>query len=605
MDECCKFIDSKREKRHYQTMKHQIGKLERLQKQKLNQNKGGRSKQHVYHDQTINQTNEITRENISNLNSNNERDHKRNQKRDQGQKWVHNLSSIPLTDAQMKVISRGPNFAILPRNPPVGEYIVSIENACMKLKQGKADELRGEIKTILKKIKTPTNNITKEEKKALVELRKGISKTILTVDKGVSLVVMNKEDYHKKALELLDQSTYKTLAADPTNKYKNKLISLLMTIKSEGGIDETTYKTLYPTGAGTPKFYGLPKVHKAGVPLRPIVSSIGAVSYETSKELSKILKPLVGQSPYHVHNNQEFLHQLQEQKLGPEDIIMSYDVKALFTSVPIQPSIDIITKLLEKDPSLKNRTTMNIRQITSLLEFCLRSTYFTFQNKYYEQIEGTPMGSPISPIVANLYMEDLETKAIQSAPHPPAFWKRFVDDTFVIKSSHKQEFLDHINSIDPNIQFTSEESREDGSMPFLHMLIIPQEDGSFNTTIYRKPTHTDMYLQWNSQHPISSKYSVVDTLHHRARTVCSNTNLLQQEEEHLQKALTTCKYPNWALNRIKMKVRSNPKKKNKSQNKNTMPENYQQPYLVMPYYQGLSESVKRTCSKYGVQVYFK
>ena len=95
MEECCKFIDSKREKRHYQTMKHQMGKLERLQKQKLSQNKGGHSKQHVYHDQTIDQTNEITRENISDLNSNNERDHKRDQKRDQGQKWVHNFSSTP------------------------------------------------------------------------------------------------------------------------------------------------------------------------------------------------------------------------------------------------------------------------------------------------------------------------------------------------------------------------------------------------------------------------------------------------------------------------------------------------------------------------------
>ena len=123
-------------------------------------------------------------------------------------------------------------------------YIASIENACSKLKQGKVDELRGEIKAIIKKINTPKNNITKKEKKALVELRKDTNKTILTADKGVSLVVMNKEDYQKKALELLDQPTYKTITADPTTKYKNRLISLLKTIKSEGGLDEVTYKKL-------------------------------------------------------------------------------------------------------------------------------------------------------------------------------------------------------------------------------------------------------------------------------------------------------------------------------------------------------------------------
>ena len=171
-----------------------------------------------------------------------------------------------------------------------------------------------------------------------------------------------------------------------------------------------------------------------------------------------------------------------------------------------------------------------------------------------------------------------------------------MDDTFVIiKASHKQEFLDHINSIDQHIQFTSEYSREDGSMPFLDMLIIPQEDGRVNTTIYRKPTHTDMSLQWDSQHPISSKYSVVATLHHRTKTVCSNSNLLQKEEKHRHKVLTRCKYPTWALNRVKMKMRSTTqKKKNQNQNKNSKQENSQQPYIVVPYYQGLSESVKRT-----------
>ena len=151
-------------------------------------------------------------------------------------------------------------------------------------------------------------------------------------------------------------------------------------------------------------------------------------------------------------------------------------------------------------------------------------------------------------------MEEFEIKAINSAPQPPYFWKRFVDDTFtIIKSSQKTSLLDHLNAIDKHIQFTSEESRQDGSMPFLEILITPKEDGSLSTTIYRKPTYTDLYLQWDSSHTVPSKYSVVGSLHHRAKTICSSPELLQQEEKHLKQALTRCKYPVWAMNRVKSK----------------------------------------------------
>ena len=94
------------------------------------------------------------------------------------------------------------------------------------------------------------------------------------------------------------------------------------------------------------------------MPLRPIVSSIGAVSYETSKELARILKPLVGKSPYQVQNTKDFIQQIQGIKLQEDQCIMSYDVKALFTSVPIQPAIDIIKKLLEEDGGLQQKTNM-------------------------------------------------------------------------------------------------------------------------------------------------------------------------------------------------------------------------------------------------------
>ena len=151
-------------------------------------------------------------------------------------------------------------------------------------------------------------------------------------------------------------------------------------------------------------------------------------------------------------------------------------------------------------------------------------------------MEEAAMGSPISPIVANLYMENFEIRAISTSPHHSLMWKRYVDDTcVVIKAAHKQEFLEHINSIDPHIQFTSEDSRPDGSMPFLDMLITPTEDGRLSTTVYRKPTHTDMYLKWDSHHPISSKYSVVGTLHHWAKTICSSSHILQKKKTIYQK----------------------------------------------------------------------
>ena len=520
-------------------------------------------------------------------------------------KWVRNTSSKPLTEAQVKLLSHGPNYAVVPKKPPTIEYIAAIEKACASLQPGKAEELRGEVKANIKKMQLPKLNLTKEEHKALEELKKDKTRMILTVDKGVSIVMLDREEYIKKADELLSQSSYKKISTDPTNRYKSRLITLLKKIKTEGGMYEATYRRLYPTEASPPKFYGLPKVHKSGMPLRPIVSSIGSVTYQTAKELSRILKPLVGRSPHHVQNNQDFLKQLEEIKMGPDDIIMSYDVRALFTSVPIKPALKVIQKFLEEDHTLPQRTTMTVKNITCLLEFCLTSTYFTFQEKFYEQVEGAAMSSPLSPIVANLYMEDFEMRALNTAPQPPLMWKRYVDDTCVIiKAAQKQSFLDHINSIDKNIQFTSEEPTSNEAIPFLDILLTPGEDGKISTSVFRKSTHTDLYMQWDSNHDISAKYSVIGTLHHRANTISSSPELLQKEEKHLKKVLARCKYPEWAINRVKIKMRT-PAQGSQQKKKSCKNANPKQNYIVVPYYKGLGESLKRTCQKYGVQVYFK
>ena len=359
---------------------------------------------------------------------------------------------------------------------------------------------------------------------------------------------------------------------------------------------------MYPTGAVSPKYYGLPKIHKAGTPLRPIISSIGTATYNTAKELAKILKPLVGTSSHHVQNTRDFIDQIKDVRLKDGESIMSYDVTSLFTSVPINPALDIIQQRLTEDEDLHKRTSMNTQQITSLLEFCLNSTSFMFQGQYYQQMEGAAIGSPLSPIIANIFMEHFEKQALESAPHPPSLWKRFVDDTFVIlETAYKEEFFHHINSLDSHIKFTVENTRDDGSIPFLDTLIKPNNDGSLQTKVYRKPTHTNQYLKWDSHHAISNKYSVISSLLHRAKDICSSQELLQEEQKQIQEALTLCKYPMWAINRMKTKTSAPRNNRNNNQiNRPTCKSS-----ITVPYNEGLSETFKNLCKRYGIEVHFK
>ena len=140
--------------------------------------------------------------------------------------------------------------------------------------------------------------------------------------------------------------SYKEINTDPTNKLKTKLISLLKKSKAEGGIEEQLYKKMYPTRTVAPKVYGLPKIHKRDIPLRSIVSSRGSINYEVAKELSRILRPLVGKSPHHIKNTGDFVQQVRGIKLQPTECNTSNDVSALFTSVSIESAITIIRNKL-------------------------------------------------------------------------------------------------------------------------------------------------------------------------------------------------------------------------------------------------------------------
>ena len=148
-------------------------------------------------------------------------------------KWVINLSKTELTEGQKSVLPKGPNFSITPKYIPNVDYITAVESRSSKLKEEDATELRSDINSLLRKAQVPKPNLTKEEKIGLAQLKKDKDRVILTANKGVAMVVMDKEEYRNKVQELLSQPAYRLLSRDPTIKIKAQLITKPRTIKKD------------------------------------------------------------------------------------------------------------------------------------------------------------------------------------------------------------------------------------------------------------------------------------------------------------------------------------------------------------------------------------
>ena len=147
--------------------------------------------------------------------------------------------------------------------------------------------------------------------------------------------------------------------------------------------------------------------------------------------------------------------------------------------------------------------------------------------------------SPVSPVIANIYMEYFEELALgPKCPIPTPWWKRYVDVVICItKNDQVDILLNHINQLDDHIRFSVESLDNEGSIPFLDTKCTPNSNNTIHSTMYRKPTHTDRYLDCNFNHPVSDKRSVIQALTHRGKVVCSTPELLAREMDYLNKVL--------------------------------------------------------------------
>ena len=259
-------------------------------------------------------------------------------------------SSCPrdLTDSEQSVLEKGLNFAVSSKRIQVTDIITATESAIKhaKLQPTTAEELRQRVSASILSAKTPRNNLTKNEYRALDSLKKDKSITVLPADKG-RCTVLNSKDYDQKAKALLsDTKTYALLKRDPTGSIKTKVTNNLKELEEKGVIDFKLKSKLYPTADSIRAFYGLPKVHKEKAPLRPIVSSIGAVTYEIAKYLATVLGPLVGQSEHHILNSKDFADKIAGLVLDEDETITSFDVTALFTSIPPADAVRAVHEAL-------------------------------------------------------------------------------------------------------------------------------------------------------------------------------------------------------------------------------------------------------------------
>nr|VZI04186.1 unnamed protein product [Spirometra erinaceieuropaei] len=300
-----------------------------------------------------------------------------------------------------------------------------------------------------------------------------------------------------------------------------------------------------PQDAAIARFYGLPKIHKPNVPLRPIVALKGTPTYGLAKWLTKHLKKLTEGSEHTAVSPLHFLERLRGVKIAPKEIMVSFDVVSLFTSIPKELATRVISDLLERRYDEEERP-LKRKHIMELLDYCL-STYFTFNGQVYEQIQGTPMGSPISGYLAEAVLQELETRVFQS--YMPKFWMRYVDDTFVIlPRDMKETFRSKLNSIFPQIQFTMEEEK-DGEIPFLDVQVSRQEDGVLQTGVFRKATVMAKILHYSSNHPLSHKRSCVRTLFLRINTHCSTEAKKLRERKSLWRLFLSYGYPRSFINK--------------------------------------------------------
>ncbi|XP_071576008.1 uncharacterized protein [Temnothorax nylanderi] len=384
-------------------------------------------------------------------------------------RWLVNISNKQIPDSVSSFLSLGDKFA-LPINQldkrdranSVLEVIKNFEVNAHKFPDSAVNNVRGSLTDSLHRFLVDQNHVDRVDRYILNKyaeckkfLRDNQDVFVTRADKDQVTVIMDRDEYLEKMTELLnDESTYKKLKKDPIKQISSKLNELVRSWRDGGIIENVVYRRLNCTNGNLPRCYGLPKIHKNGFPLRIIVSALGSPLYNVASFLHEHLQSSIRTPESHIKDSWSFVKEINNIEIKADEVLVSLDVTALFTNIPKE----LILKAIEKRwQDISKITKLSLPQFLHAIELVLRSTSFSFNGNTYEQIFGSPMGSPLSPVLADIVMEDLETHCLASLDFCLSFFRRYVDDVIAIIPKDKiGDVLTVFNNYHPRLKFTHE-----------------------------------------------------------------------------------------------------------------------------------------------------
>lgn len=359
-------------------------------------------------------------------------------------------------------------------------------------------------------------------------------------DKGGHTVIIENEQYDRAIEGMLNNDSYETLQASPLTDLIDKEKRLAAFIRTNWKIKPFSQGIFgfEPDTLQLAKFYGLPKIHKEVFTLRPITALRGAPGFYTGKVFDKLLNLCFPRSHFHLKDSYETKEFLDTVIIRETDVLVSFDVVSMYTSIPRSLVYDIIMR--HRDFFLQHG--MGRRILIEFLDFLLvDSTVFTACGKIFKQREGLPMGGCISTTIARVVMDQVIKHLFNISPDI-SFIRVFVDDTIGAMNPNRiAQTLEGLNKFHDRIKFTCENENEDGTINFLNLTLL-RDENFIITNWYRKPFASKRLLNYYSAH---KRTTIINTAAGFIRTVLelSDESFFMSNKPKIIETLTLNNFP--------------------------------------------------------------